>query len=299
MAAIRGIWGFAGSRVGGLVAHFVLSHKIPTAVKEYSVNRRHVGASKFSLPPSVSHTLRNTTYQSADKLPCSENLFLPHGSALTPQESLRTLASIAAENKKLPPGTGKVVYLSNLAVSHMERRWVPGTSRNSSGEGAAKAAANAATATAGAIAVAVAAAAAGAAQAEACAGKAKEASALGETADLYETAKAFLVENPEFSYIWISSVCLPPQLRAERWRGALPGVFGSNMFEHLHPGALLTCDAVLVAPPERESLAWEHAKRVRYTDLEMFRCCVNRLFLSRVLLSEFRREYSHGRVGQK
>lgn len=178
---------------------------------------------------------------------------------------------MAVDNKKHPSSSGKSVYLSHIVGGHLERRWVPGASPTTSVEAAAKAAAAAATAAGGAVAVAVAAAAAGAAQAAAGAAIAKRASAAGEAADLYATAVAFLLENPEFQYIWVSSACLPPRLREQKWRGAVPAVTGSNMFDHLHPAALLACDAVLVAPPERESMAWLPEHRERYTDLEMYR----------------------------
>lgn len=175
------------------------------------------------------------------------------------------------DKKKYPMGGGKTVYLSHLVGDHLERRWVPGTTPQSTVEVAAKAAAAAATAAGGAVAVAVAAAAAGAAQAASCAAIAKRASAIGEASDLYATASAFLLENPEYMHIWVPVSCLPPRLREQRWRGALPSVAGSNMFDHLHPGALLACDAVLVAPPERESMAWSPEQRERYSDLEMYR----------------------------
>lgn len=136
---------------------------------------------------------------------------------------------------------------------------------------AAKAAQAAANAAGGAVAVAVAAAAAGAAQAAAGAAIAARASAAGEAADLYATAKTFLIQHPEFQYIWVASACMPPHLREDSWLGAVPSVNGSNMFDHLHPGALLTCDAILVVPPERESLAWLQRERERYTDLEVYR----------------------------
>lgn len=119
--------------------------------------------------------------------------------------------------------------------------------------------------------MAVAAAAAGAAQAAAGAAIAARASAAGEAADLYATARAFLLEHPEFQYVWVAAACMPPHLREERWLGAVPSVTGSNMFDHLHPSALLACDAVLIAPPERESLAWLPEQRERYSDLEVYR----------------------------
>lgn len=173
--------------------------------------------------------------------------------------------------------------MSHLVASQTDRRWVPGGTNNktsssasgssssSSGDAAAKAAATAASAAGGAVAMAVAAAAAGAAQAAAGAAIAKRASAMGEAADLYAATKAFLLENPEFQYIWVASTCLPPYLREEKWRGAIPGVSGSNMFDQLHPGALVVSDAMLVAPPERESMAWLPEQRERYSDLEMYR----------------------------
>lgn len=169
-------------------------------------------------------------------------------------------------------GPGKAVYLSHARGDRLEKRWVPGnTSKPMGVDVAAKAAAAAAVAAGGAVAVAVAAAAAGAAQAAAGAAIAKNCSAAGEAADLYATAKAFLIENPEFQHIWVCAACMPPRLREQKWRGAVPSATGSNMFEHLHPGALLACDAVLVAPPERESMSYVAEQRERYTDLEMYR----------------------------
>lgn len=191
---------------------------------------------------------------------------------MAPQPHLRPVLTLA-DKKKYPMGPGKAVYLSHAQGDHLEKRWVPGTNTKgtSSVDVAAKAAAAAAVAAGGAVAVAVAAAAAGAAQAAAGAAIAKRASAAGEAADLYATARAFLLENPEFQHIWVSASCLPPRLREQKWRGAVPSAAGSNMFEHLHPGALLACDAVLVAPPERESLSYVAELRERYTDLEMYR----------------------------
>lgn len=187
------------------------------------------------------------------------------------QPHLRPVLSLA-DKKKYPMGPGKAVYLSHAQGDHLEKRWVPGNANKSaSTDDAAKAAAAAAVAASGALAVAVAAAGAGAAQAAAGAAVAKRASAAGEAADLYATARAFLLENPEFQHIWVSAACLPPRLREQKWRGAVPSAAGSNMFEHLHPGALLACDAVLVAPPERESMTYVAALRERYTDLEMYR----------------------------
>lgn len=168
-------------------------------------------------------------------------------------------------------GPGRAVYVSHVQVDHIDRRWVPGTARTTKEQVAAKAAAAAALAAGGAVAVAVAAAAAGAAQAAAGAAIQQRASAAGEAADLYVTARAFLVENPEFQHVWVSSACMPPRLRDQKWRGAVPSASGSNMFEHMHPGALLACDAVLVVPPERESMSYVAEQRQRYSDLEMFR----------------------------
>eukprot|EP00752_Nemacystus_decipiens_P015198 g13533.t1 len=199
--------------------------------------------------------------------------FLRHGHMPTFEEAkphLRPVLSLA-DKRKYPMGPGKAVYLSHAQGDHLEKRWVPGaSSKSASGEHAAEAAAAAAVAAGGAVAVAVAAAAAAAAQAAAGAAIAKRASAAGEAADLYATARAFLMENPEFQHIWVSAACLPPRLREQKWRGAVPSAAGSNMFEHLHPGALLACDAVLVAPPERESLSYIAELRERYTDLEMY-----------------------------
>eukprot|EP00903_Cladosiphon_okamuranus_P008495 g8162.t1 len=206
--------------------------------------------------------------------------FLRHGHMPTFEEAkphLRPVLSLV-DKKKYPMGPGKAVYLSHAQGDHLEKRWVPGSvntnksssANNSSVDAAAKAAAAAAIAAGGAVAVAVAAAAAGAAQAAAGAAIARRASAAGEAADLYATARAFLVENPEFQHIWVSTACMPPRLREQKWRGAVPSAAGSNMFEHLHPGALLACDAVLVAPPERESMAYVAERRERYTDLENY-----------------------------
>lgn len=176
-----------------------------------------------------------------------------------------------SDKKKYPMGPGRAVYLSHVQGDHLEKRWVPGTVKTTKEQVAAKAAAAAAVAAGGAVAVAVAAAAAGAAQAAAGAAIAQRASAAGEASDLYATARSFLLENPEFQHIWVGAACMPPRLRDQKWRGAVPSASGSNMFEHLHPGALLACDAVLVAPPERESMSYAAEQRQRYTDLEMYR----------------------------
>ncbi|CAM9647757.1 unnamed protein product [Ectocarpus sp. 12 AP-2014] len=183
---------------------------------------------------------------------------------------LRPVLSLA-DKKRYPMGSGKALYLSHAQGDHLEKRWVPGDPpKSASVDVASKAAAAAAVAAGGAVAVAVAAAAAGAAQAAAGAVIAKQASAAGEAADLYATARAFLMENPEFQHIWVSAACMPPRLREQKWRGAVPSAAGSNMFEHFHPGALLACDAVLVAPPERESMSYIAEQRARYSDLEMY-----------------------------
>lgn len=188
-----------------------------------------------------------------------------------PQPHLRPVLSLT-DKKRYPMGSGKAVYLSHSQGDHLEKRWVPGDPpKTASVDVASKAAAAAAVAAGGAVAVAVAAAAAGAAQAAAGAVIAKQASAAGEAADLYATARAFLMENPEFQHIWVSAACMPPRLREQKWRGAVPSAAGSNMFEHLHPGALVACDAVLVAPPERESMSYIAEQRARYSDLEMYR----------------------------
>lgn len=184
---------------------------------------------------------------------------------------LRPILSVA--DKKYGPA--KSVYISYLVSSNAERRWAPGFAPTVD-MAAAKAAAAAANAAGGAVAVAVAAAAAGAAQAAAGAAIAARASAAGEAADLYATARAFLEENPEFQFVWVAAACMPPHLREDMSLGAVPGVNGSNMFDHMHPGALMACDAVLVAPPERESLAWLPEERERYTDLELYRSAVFR-----------------------
>lgn len=198
-------------------------------------------------------------------------------------------------------GVGKCLYLSSLVTGKVERRRLGGSGSSGSGAGtgrhydssmsvdvaASKAAAAAATAAGGAVAVAVAAAAAGAAQAAAGAAIAARASAAGEAADLYATAKAFLLENPEYQYVWVASACVPPDLRQERSLGAVPSIYGSNMFDHLHPAALLACDAILVAPPERDSLAWLPEQRERYTDLEVFRSVHGHIFLSSLLNASY------------
>ncbi|CAM9851964.1 unnamed protein product, partial [Choristocarpus tenellus] len=90
-------------------------------------------------------------------------------------------------------------------------------------------------------------------------------------AERYRTAYDFLTEHPEFHFIWVASSCMPPRLRNESWRGAVPGVGGVNVFQHLHPVAILACDAVLAAPPEREGLGWLSGAGERYTDLETYR----------------------------
>ncbi len=187
------------------------------------------------------------------------------------QPHLRPVLSLA-DKKKHPMGPGKAVYLSHCQGDHLEKRWVPGASSSSASvDMAAKAAEAAAVAAGGAVAVAVAASAAGAAQAAAAAAIAKRASAAGEAADLFTTAKAFLRQNPEYQHIWVGTACMPPRLREQQWRGAVPSAAGSNIFEHMHPGALLACDAVLVVPPERESMSYVVEQRARYTDLEMYR----------------------------
>ncbi|CAM9307083.1 unnamed protein product [Scytosiphon promiscuus] len=144
---------------------------------------------------------------------------------------LRPVLSLG-DKKKYPMGPGKAVYLSHARGDHLEKRWVPGNTSKPAGV--------------------------------------DNSSVAGETADLYATAKAFLIENPEFQHIWVCAACMPPRLREQKWRGAVPSATGSNMFEHLHPGALLACDAVLVAPPERESMSYVAEQRERYTDLEMY-----------------------------
>ena len=169
----------------------------------------------------------------------------------------------------------KAVYLSHAQGDHREKRekrWVPGSAPNDvTAAAAAKAAAAKAASVGGAVAVAVAAAAVGAAEAAAGAAIAKRAAAAGGAADLYATARAFLLENPEFQLVWVSAACMPPRLREQKWRGAVPSTAGSNFFEHLHPGALLVCDAMLVAPPERGGLPYVAEMTERYTDLEAYR----------------------------
>lgn len=108
------------------------------------------------------------------------------------------------------------------------------------------------------------------------AGEARPVAAMAKRAataasDLYATAEAFLLENREFQYIWVSAACLPPPMKDQKWRGAVPSATGFDLFEQLHPGALLACDAVLVAPPERERLIYEAEMMERYTDLEAYR----------------------------
>ncbi|CAM9836277.1 unnamed protein product, partial [Discosporangium mesarthrocarpum] len=91
-----------------------------------------------------------------------------------------------------------------------------------------------------------------------------------EAAERYDTVRAFLQKHTEFGYIWVASACMPPWLTKERWRGAVPDVGGSNVFDHLHPAAILACDAILAAPPEREGLGWLSGAGERYTDLELY-----------------------------
>ena len=178
------------------------------------------------------------------------------------QPHLRPVLALAAE-EMYAMSPGKAVYLSHAQGDHLEKDWV------AAAKAKAKAAKAKAMAAGDAVAVAVAAAAAGAAEAAAGAAIAKGAAAAGGAADLYATARAFLLENPEFQLIWVSAACMPTRFLEQKWRGAVPSTAGSNVFEHLHPGALLVCDAMLVAPPERGSLPYEVTER--YTELEAFR----------------------------
>lgn len=198
-------------------------------------------------------------------------------------------------DKKLPSELGKILYVSHLARGRFDRRWglsstSSSCSSNSSSsssssfyiEDTAKAASDAAIAANGAVAVAVAAVAAAAAQTAASQAVSKRAQAASEEAALYTTTKAFLEENPEFHYVWMASACLPPRQReGKRSRGSgavgggelgtVPGVFGAEMLEKVHPSAMLASDAMLVVAPEREQIKWSPDRRKRYTDLDVYR----------------------------